>query len=98
MDPITDPGAIASAAGATLHHVAGLSPGAQIAAVIMLGLALLAVVAKPYVVLFRGAAADADTIKLMIAAIGEQATATREVAEQVERLAETVVAGQRKAG
>ena len=84
-----DPGAIANAAGVTLHHVAGLSPSAQVAAVIMLGLVLLALVGKPYVSLLKAGGGDAgEVLNLAVAAMNEQARATAALAEQVERVVE----------
>lgn len=46
-----DPGQVTAVAGQTLHTVAGLSPMAQIAAVIMIGLVGLVFVGKPYAAL-----------------------------------------------
>ncbi|SMH29558.1 hypothetical protein [Azospirillum agricola] len=70
--------------GDTIVRLAGLSPAAQVAAVIMLGLIGLA-----WVITRRPQPGPSnETFQLVIAALTEQAKATNALAEQVERIVE----------
>jgi len=71
-------------AGTTLMQIAGLSPAAQVAAVIMIGLVGLA-----WVITRRPQPGPGnETFNLVIAALTEQAKATSTLAEQVEKVVE----------
>ncbi|MGF7178377.1 hypothetical protein [Azospirillum doebereinerae] len=70
--------------GNTLMQIAGLSPNAQVAAVIMIGLIGLAWVWTRRPLPGPGN----ETFNLVIAALTEQAKATSTLAEQVERVVE----------
>lgn len=70
--------------GDTIVRLAGLSPAAQVAAVIMVGLIGLA-----WVITRRPQPGPGmETFNLVIGAMNEQAKATSSLAEQVERIVE----------
>jgi len=70
--------------GETIVRLAGLSPAAQVAAVIMIGLIGLA-----WIITRRPQPGPGnETFQLVINAMNEQAKATNALAEQVERIVE----------
>ncbi len=89
-----DPGQVTAVAGQTLHTVAGLSPMAQIAAVIMLGIVGLAWIGKSYVPLMQARKRDAETgsddVRAIIGALTEYATTMEHMVKHSEKMTEHV--------
>lgn len=86
-----DPGQVTAVAGQTLHTVAGLSPMAQIAAVVMLGAVGLAWVGKSYIPLLQARKPDGglghDDVKSILDALIEFATVVQRAVEHSEEVA-----------
>lgn len=96
-----DPGKATAVAEQTLHTVAGLSPSAQIAAVVMLGIVGLAWVGKSYVPLIQTKRQEAhpagqDDMRAVVSALTEYAVTMEHMVKHSERMTEHVgvVAGQ----
>jgi hypothetical protein len=85
-----DPGQVTAVAGQTLHTVAGLSPMAQIAAVVMIGVVGLAWVGKSYVPLLQARKRDAepgqDDMRAVVQALTEYAVTMQHTVEHGEKL------------
>lgn len=86
MDQAPDAGQWTAVASETVRTVAVLSPAAQVAAVIVLGVIVVTWIwtRRPS----RTPAPGTETMTLVIGSMNESATATRDLANQVERLVE----------
>lgn len=92
MDPTSDASQWAAAATQITHGVAGLTPIAQVTAVVVIGIVAVVLLLRPAILALatRGEIKD-DTIALMVQAISEQARATNQLSERLEATLEKIL-------